>query len=147
MTRQVEAQRFCCLEANQFRERPSSMGVLVAVAAARFDMWWTRTKALALSLACLLLLVLSAGCGSYRVMSAWELPQGYRGWVLVERSNPKCPRARLTSTMVVFSVNSSGHGCTSTPLAKGLQRLTFWEIDSQGRRQERSERIRRVWSQ
>jgi len=31
-----------------------------------------------------------------------ELSQDYRGWVLVEEANPKCPPAEFTFTTVVF---------------------------------------------
>jgi len=81
-------------------------------------------------------IVLLSGCGTYRVRSVWEVPQGYRGWVLVERANPRCQPAQFTLTSVVFRVDSSGHGCTSTPLAKASQLLSFWEIDSLGRKHE-----------
>jgi hypothetical protein len=77
-------------------------------------------------------LALLVGCGSYRVISAWEVPKGYRGWVLVEQSNPKCPPAKFTLTKVIFTVDSSGHGCVSTPLPKASELLTFWEVDSEG---------------
>jgi hypothetical protein len=73
-------------------------------------------------------------CGSYRVMQIWELPKEYRGWVLVERANPKCRPAKLTFFTVVFEVDSSGHGCTSTPLPKGPEYLMFRQIDSKGGR-------------
>ena len=82
------------------------------------------------------LIMLSAGCGSYRVISAWEVPKGYRGWVLVEQSNPKCPPAKFTLTKVIFTVDSSGHGCVSTPLPKSSELLTFWEVDSDGHKHE-----------
>jgi hypothetical protein len=81
-------------------------------------------------------LVLSGGCGSYRVISAVEVPKGYRGWVLIEQSNPKCPPAKFTLTKVIFTVNSSGHGCVSTPLPKASELLTFWEVDSEGHKYE-----------
>lgn len=88
----------------------------------------------------LLLLALSlelvTGCGSYRVMVDFEIPSGYRGWVVVERANPKCPPAVLTLTSVVLKVDPSGHGCTSTPLPKGPQHMRFWELDSQGHKRE-----------
>lgn len=88
----------------------------------------------------LLVLALSLGlmvsCGSYRVMQDWELPSGYHGWVLVERANPKCPPAVLTFTSVTFKVDSSGHGCTSTPFLKRFQLLRFFELDSSGHRHE-----------
>jgi len=76
------------------------------------------------------------GCGSYRVMEDWELPSGYHGWVLVERANPKCPPAVLTLTSITFKVDSSGHGCTSTPFIKRHQLLRFFEPDSSGHRRK-----------
>ena len=81
-------------------------------------------------------LVLSGGCGSYRVISAVEVPKGYRGWVLVEQSNLKCPPAKFTLTKVIYTVNSSGRGCVSTPLPKEPELLTFWEVDSEGHKYE-----------
>jgi hypothetical protein len=90
--------------------------------------------------AVLLILVLSLGftvsCRSYRVTEDWELPSGYHGWVLVERANPKCPPAVLTFTSVTLKVDSSGHGCTSTPILKRPQLLRVFELDSSGHRHE-----------
>ncbi len=77
-----------------------------------------------------------AGCGSYRVIEDWELPDGYHGWVVMERATPKCPEALLSVTSVVLKVDSSGHGCTSTSLAKGPRYLRFYELDSTGHRRE-----------
>jgi hypothetical protein len=74
------------------------------------------------------------GCGSYRVTVDWELPMGYKGWVWVERANPKCPAALLTPTSVVIKVDSSGHGCVATPLPHRPQILRFAEVDESGRR-------------
>ena len=95
-----------------------------------------KTLVLAFSFVLLLSFVLWKGCGSYRVKSAWELPQGYRGWVLVEEANPKCPPAKFTFTTVIFNIDATGHACTSTSLPKCPQFLTFWEIDSKGKRHE-----------
>ncbi len=95
-----------------------------------------KTLALAFSFVLLLSLGLWKGCSSYRVKSAWELPQGYRGWVLVEEANPKCPPAKFTFTTVIFNIDSTGHACTSTSLPKSPQFLTFWEIDSKGQKHE-----------
>ncbi len=92
------------------------------------------TLALAFSFVVLTSFGLWKGCGSYRVKSAWELPQGYTGWVLVEEANPKCPPAKFTFTTVTFNIDSTGHTCTSTSLPKYPQFLTFWEIDSKGQR-------------
>jgi hypothetical protein len=75
-------------------------------------------------------------CRPYRFMQDWELPSGYHGWVLVERANPKCPSAVLTVTSVTFRVDSSGHGCTSTPIFEGPQYLRFFELDSLAHRHE-----------
>lgn len=97
-------------------------------------MWNSRTKAFAILLVLLLSVAYWRGCGSYRVRSDWELPQDFHGWVLVEQSNPNCPKARFTFATVIFSVDSSGRGCVSTPLPKAPQHLTFWEMDAQGRR-------------
>jgi hypothetical protein len=88
----------------------------------------------------LLLLALSlelvVGCGSYRVKEDFEIPSGYRGWVVIERANPKCRPAVLTFTSVVLKVDPSGHGCASTPLPKGPQHMRFGDLDSQGHKRE-----------
>ena len=88
----------------------------------------------------LLILVFSlrlvVGCGSYRAMEDFEIPSGYRGWVVVERANPNCPPALITFASVVLKVDPSGHGCASTPLPKGPQHMRFWELDLQGHKRE-----------
>ena len=76
----------------------------------------------------------TVGSRSYRVMEDWELPSGYRGWVLMERANPKCPPAALTFASVTFKVDFSGHGCTSTPFFKPPKYLRIFELDSSGHR-------------
>ena len=81
-----------------------------------------------------LFLASTVGCGTYRIAQDWELPTGYRGWVLVEWANPKCPSARVTLMSVIVKVDSSGHGCISTPVPKGSQFLRFYELDSSGNR-------------
>lgn len=101
---------------------------------AQFDVWNSRTKSFALLLVVLASMAYGEGCGSYRVRSDWELPQGFHGWVLVEQSNPNCPKARFTFATVIFRVDASGRGCVSTPLPKAPQYATFWEIGAQGRR-------------
>jgi hypothetical protein len=88
------------------------------------------TIPLALTLCSLLIL----GCGSYRVIEAWELPNAYRGWVVVERANPKCPQVLLAVASVVLKVPPSGRGCFSTPLPKHAQYLRFFELDTSGHR-------------
>ena len=81
-------------------------------------------------------LLLTESCGSYRLRSVWEVPNGYRGWVLIERANPRCKAAKLTFASVVFEIDSSGHGCTSTALPKASQFLIFWEGGTHGQGRE-----------
>ncbi len=99
-------------------------------------MWKGWGRKLATSAVALLPFATSIGCGSYRLRAEWELPRGYHGWVFVERSNPGCPAARLTPTAAVFSVDSTGRGCSSTPLPKNSPFITFWEVDSHGYKRE-----------
>ena len=86
----------------------------------------------------ILLLVggIMASRSTYRVRCVWIIPSGYRGWVLVEQGNANCSPGKFTLTSVTFSIDSSGHGCYSTPLPKASEFLSFWELDSQGRRHE-----------
>jgi hypothetical protein len=64
------------------------------------------------------------------------IPSGYKGWVFLERANPDCHAGTSTLTSVIFIIDSSGHGCTSTPLAQGPQILRFWKMDERGQKRK-----------
>jgi hypothetical protein len=46
----------------------------------------------------------------------WELPDGYRGWVLLAYEHRGCPRLSLQGLTQVISIDSAGCGCTSSAL-------------------------------
>jgi hypothetical protein len=46
----------------------------------------------------------------------YELPDGYRGWVVIEYYNPDCPPRESKGIFLVVKVPSSGRVCISGPL-------------------------------
>ena len=49
----------------------------------------------------------------------WELPPGYKGWVVVEFGKAGCPPLEARGISLVVPISTSGRGCTSTPLTPG----------------------------
>lgn len=47
----------------------------------------------------------------------FELPEGYRGWVVIEYYNPNCPPLKTSRMHIVVEIPTSGHLCTSSPVA------------------------------
>src|SRR5579864_4078528 len=62
-----------------------------------------------------------------------ELPQGYRGWVVVKYEDPSCPHLGRRGLFLMISISSSGQGCTSDSASKAWQYVRYLSRDAQGR--------------
>jgi uncharacterized protein DUF6843 len=63
-----------------------------------------------------------------------ELPPGYRGWVVIEYDNPKCPPFRVQGLVLVIDVSASGRGCTSSPIPRGWRSYRYDYVHADGTR-------------
>jgi hypothetical protein len=82
------------------------------------------------------LVALMAVSGDLDRPQLWEIPQGYRGWVVVEYDNlayPPLPSAGLDQ---VIQVPPDGRVCTSTPMPTGWVFTRYQYVYSDGRREE-----------
>src|SRR5450631_64766 len=71
------------------------------------------------------LVLLGAGKDQARIPSVYELPDGYRGWVLIRFEGPGCDPIPTESENAVFRIPSNGVLCTSSPLRADFD----WEND------------------
>ena len=58
--------------------------------------------------------VLVAACEKARTPCTYEVPAGFRGWVLIEFEHPECPALPREHGRLVFRIPSNGVLCTST---------------------------------
>jgi len=65
----------------------------------------------------------------------YEIPDGYRGWVQYEVSNPHCPSLSRDGRFLVYVVDARGHGCTSDALPEGWRTNLYEYIRPDGHRQ------------
>jgi hypothetical protein len=56
----------------------------------------------------------------------YKIADNYKGWAVVKYDDPSCPPLQHQSVFVVIPVQSSGRGCTSSPLQTGW-RITLYE--------------------
>lgn len=80
----------------------------------------------------------------------YELPDGYRGWVVIEYRNPDCPPIRTSGIYLILEIPHSGHVCTSDPLPDNSWRLTRYEyVRADGKRKHipsYDNHAREVWA-
>jgi hypothetical protein len=64
----------------------------------------------------------------------WQFPPGYRGWVVVEYSNPGCAPLAKQGIYLVTSISASGRGCTSVPIPEGWRYVRYEYVNADGER-------------
>src|SRR6478752_6221323 len=64
----------------------------------------------------------------------YEIPDGYRGWVQFEVSNPACPPLGRDGRFLVYVVDAKGRGCTSSPIAEGWRTVRYQYVLTNGER-------------
>jgi hypothetical protein len=65
---------------------------------------------------------------------SWRFPQGYRGWVVMNFQNPRCPPLVKDGLYLVIPVTASGRGCTSASFPEGWRYNRHEYVDSIGKR-------------
>jgi hypothetical protein len=70
--------------------------------------------------------------GNPRPREYWELPVGFRGWIVVEYGKPACPPLARDGDAIVYYVPQSGRLCTSDALPSGFAQDTFEFVLSNG---------------
>lgn len=75
--------------------------------------------------------------GGYVPPTAWEVPNGYRGWVVTAYDIPTCPPLERDGPVMVVRVDTAGHACTSDRWRSGwiVSQEVFFV--NQGRRVEK----------
>jgi hypothetical protein len=85
-----------------------------------------------------LLIVGMASSGGISWPLLYELPAGYRGWILVYFERPNCPSMGSRGLFYVIQVSESGRGCTSDTLPRGWKYHRAEFLNSDGTRTGRS---------
>ena len=78
------------------------------------------------------------GVFSYRVFGRairYEIPGGFKGWLLVRWDDQRCPPLRRHGMFLLLSFATSGVACTSTRHWKDLTYLQFEYVFPDGTRQ------------
>jgi hypothetical protein len=80
------------------------------------------------------LLAIAALAGALGRPLRWELPPGYRGWVVVRFDDPACPPLRGSGIYLVVPVTAAGRGCTSSPVPAGWRYYRYEYVGPDGTR-------------
>lgn len=86
-------------------------------------------------LGCVLLGVLAFLLGWWGQPVLWELPVGYRGWVVVQYEDSACPPLPRRGIYKVIAVDPAGRLCTSSPMPTGFRYLRFEYVNPSGTKQ------------
>ena len=58
----------------------------------------------------------------------YEIPAGYRGWVVIQEETPECPALATDNGTLVYSIDAQGCGCTSSKPPQGWSVVTYVEV-------------------
>ena len=64
----------------------------------------------------------------------WEIPAGYRGWMVIRYEDISCPPLQVRGIYFVIPVTSSGHGCTASSIPLGWRYHRYEYVHPDGRR-------------
>lgn len=73
-------------------------------------------------------IVLIAGCYRSRTPSVYEVPEGFKGWVLIRVERPECPPIPFENGKLVFRIPASGVLCTSSALEIGWAKDEYYFV-------------------
>lgn len=70
------------------------------------------------------------GCGfaDTRVPTIYEVPEGFHGWVLIQRSKVSCPPQEVRDGKHVLAIPSNGRLCTSSDLEEGWAKDEYYFV-------------------
>jgi len=63
-----------------------------------------------------------------RTPCVYEIPEGFRGWVLIEVENLACPMLPKRDGKLIFSLSDRGVLCTSSKLEEGWATDTYFFV-------------------
>src|SRR5689334_8945304 len=67
----------------------------------------------------LCLVLLGSSCTRHRMPSVFEVPEGFRGWVLIEHDRPGCPATPVENQKRIYRIPASGRMCVRDSLEYG----------------------------
>lgn len=71
---------------------------------------------------------------TFSVPERWEIPDGYRGWVVLTVEDPRCPAPPWRGLTRVVVFDQAGRACTSRPPMRGSRNVTRVYVAADGRR-------------
>ncbi len=69
--------------------------------------------------------ILGALSGTVGRPVLYEIPGGYKGWLVVRDEDSSCPPLTTRGVFLLVTLDSSGRACTSTALPKGYHYVHF----------------------
>jgi len=89
--------------------------------------------------AVVILLALAGGVAAFLSQGVgrpirWELPNGYRGWLVVEYEVPRCPALPTSGMYLVIKASAEGRACTSSPAPTGWRYHKYEHVGPDGAR-------------
>ena len=63
----------------------------------------------------------------------YEFTEGYRGWVVIQYGDQRCPSLPIQNEHLVLKVPASGCLCTASALPEGRRKNEFQYVNSDGR--------------
>ena len=73
-------------------------------------------------------MALSSACYHYRTPCVYEVPEGFKGWVLIRLERPECGPLPLENGKFVFRIPTSGVLCTSSGLETGWAKDEYFFV-------------------
>jgi hypothetical protein len=73
------------------------------------------------------------GCQERRTPVVYEIPEGFRGWVLIQFNKPECPRLAEVEGKLVLRISKDGKSCASSAPEYGWAKDEFHFVSERGR--------------
>lgn len=64
----------------------------------------------------------------------YELPEGYRGWVVIQYQDPTCAPIRTEGIYLIITIPPSGRACTSDAIPRGWRYTRYDYVSPDGTR-------------
>ena len=72
------------------------------------------------------------GCWErHRTPCVYEVPDGFRGWILIESGRKECPTIQTENGKHIFKIPASGRLCVSDSLEAGVAKDEFYFVGRQ----------------
>lgn len=86
------------------------------------------------TLAILLCLAMLSLMGEFGRPRRYDIPYGFRGWIVIQYLDPKCPPLRVAGLFVVVPIFRPGCGCTSSRVPQGWRFTRYEYVREDGMR-------------